>query len=59
MVGDSWSADIVGARMAGIRPVWFNPAGSAAPDGASHVAQLPGFEPVAEAVRIIFDAHRD
>jgi len=25
MVGDSWSADIVGARRAGIRAIWFNP----------------------------------
>lgn len=24
MVGDSWTSDIVGARNAGIRPVWFN-----------------------------------
>jgi len=25
MVGDSWAADIVGARRAGIRAIWFNP----------------------------------
>jgi HAD superfamily hydrolase (TIGR01549 family) len=24
MVGDSWGSDVVGARAAGIRPVWFN-----------------------------------
>ena len=24
MVGDSWEADVMGARSAGIRPVWFN-----------------------------------
>jgi HAD superfamily hydrolase (TIGR01549 family) len=24
MIGDSWSSDVVGARRAGIRPVWFN-----------------------------------
>src|SRR5215207_6172988 len=24
MVGDSWTADVIGALAAGIRPVWFN-----------------------------------
>ena len=28
MVGDSWAADIAGARAAGIRPIWFNPLGA-------------------------------
>lgn len=32
MVGDSWPADIEGARRAGIRAVWFNRTGAAAPD---------------------------
>ena len=27
MVGDSWAADIEGARAAGIRPIWFNRSG--------------------------------
>ena len=31
MVGDSWAADVEGARAAGIRPIWFN---RAAPSGA-------------------------
>ena len=35
MVGDSWAADIEGARAAGIRPIWFNRAGRPPPDGVS------------------------
>ena len=31
MVGDSWAADVEGARGAGIRPIWFNRAGRRAP----------------------------
>lgn len=32
MVGDSWEIDIMGARKAGIAPVWFNRFGSPCPD---------------------------
>ena len=35
MVGDSWSSDVVGARRAGIRPVWFNRFGETPGDGAA------------------------
>ncbi len=59
MVGDSWRADIAGARAAGIRAVWFNPARLAAPEEPGAVRQLYAFEPVSHAMRIIFDAHRD
>ena len=59
MVGDSWAADIAGAQAAGIRAVWFNPRRLAVPDDRVAVAQLESFEPVSEAMRIIFDAHRD
>jgi HAD superfamily hydrolase (TIGR01549 family) len=59
MVGDSWSADVAGARAAGIRAVWFNPARLAAPDEPGVVRQLHAFEPISEAMRIIFGAHRD
>ena len=34
MVGDSWANDIEGARAAGIRAIWFNPAGDPPPDPA-------------------------
>lgn len=45
MVGDSWLADIEGARAAGIRPIWFNPTRAAAPDPTIEVDQLTAFEP--------------
>jgi putative hydrolase of the HAD superfamily len=32
MVGDSWSADVLGARAAGLRGIWFNPHGLACPE---------------------------
>jgi HAD superfamily hydrolase (TIGR01549 family) len=56
MVGDSWAADIAGARAAGIAPVWFNPAGSAPPE--TDVPVLRALTPVEPALRTIFDAHR-
>jgi putative hydrolase of the HAD superfamily len=32
MIGDAWETDIVGARAAGIRPIWFNRFRAASPD---------------------------
>jgi HAD superfamily hydrolase (TIGR01549 family) len=34
MVGDAWGTDIVGARSAGLRAVWFNRTGAASPEPA-------------------------
>jgi len=45
MVGDNWLADVVGARAAGIRPVWLNRLGVARPLAA--VAELTSLEPLA------------
>lgn len=59
MVGDSWHADIAGAHAAGIRAVWFNPGRLAPPQDAADVPQLHAIEPVSEAMKVIFDAHRD
>lgn len=56
MVGDSWPADILGARALGIPAVWFNPAGAAAPDPA--VPVLRTLRPAEAAMRVIIDAHR-
>jgi putative hydrolase of the HAD superfamily len=53
MVGDSWTADIEGARAARIRPIWFNPTGAPAPDRSAAVTQLRALEPVDEIVKII------
>lgn len=33
MIGDSWNEDVLGARAAGIRPVWFNRFGRSRPPG--------------------------
>ena len=57
MVGDSWAADIVGARSAGIRAVWFNRFGAVAPE-PSGVAELRSFEPAAYAVQVILGDSR-
>ena len=60
MVGDAWKTDIVGARRAGIRAVWFNPSRRPKPDGVD-VAELSSFVPAEHAVAIILDrdARRD
>lgn len=59
MIGDSWSADVAGARAAGIRAVWFNRLGEAPPDVDPAVGELRSLEPADAALRVIFDAHRD
>ncbi len=50
MLGDSWSADVVGARAAGIRAVWFNPMRSPSPDPDLGVRELHALEPVEGAI---------
>ena len=54
MVGDSWTADIVGARTAGIRPVWFNPLRRPPPEADASVAEIHALEPVDAALAVIF-----
>ncbi len=44
MVGDSWSSDVIGARAAGIRPVWFNRFGATRPEPIE-VGELRSFRP--------------
>ena len=44
MVGDSWPNDVAGAVHAGLRAVWYNPSGQAAPADVPH-ATLTGFLP--------------
>jgi putative hydrolase of the HAD superfamily len=58
MVGDSWAADIEGARAAGIRAIWFNPTGVVAPDSAADVEQLRSLEPTDEVLRVILGKSR-
>lgn len=52
MIGDSWPLDIVGARAAGIRAVWFNRF-RATPDDPAPVAQLPHFDDIDAALATI------
>jgi HAD superfamily hydrolase (TIGR01549 family) len=54
MVGDSWSADVAGAKAAGIRAIWFNPLGHERPSPDPAVEELRSLEPVDEAMRVIF-----
>jgi putative hydrolase of the HAD superfamily len=54
MVGDSWPADIEGARAAGIRAVWFNRRGGSAPAGAALVPEVSSLRPVDALMRAIF-----
>lgn len=56
MVGDSWAADIEGARAAGIRPIWFNRSGRPTPDGSRDVCQISTLSPIDAIMRAIFDA---
>ena len=54
MFGDAWATDIVGARQAGIRAVWFNRSGAESPsaDVAEVRALLPTDELMRDAARI-------
>jgi putative hydrolase of the HAD superfamily len=45
MVGDAWRTDIAGARAAGIRAIWFNPAGVPRPDPWDGVGEIRSLEP--------------
>jgi HAD superfamily hydrolase (TIGR01549 family) len=54
MIGDSWTADIAGARAAGVRAIWFNPAGLQRPDRWEDVGEIRSLEPVSSAMSVIF-----
>ena len=54
MIGDSWTADVLGAHAAGIRPIWFNPLGLPRPDENSDVAELRTLEPTPAVLGMIF-----
>jgi len=44
MIGDSWESDIIGARNAGIRAIWFNRYGNKSPEPSS-VVEVDSFLP--------------
>jgi YjjG family noncanonical pyrimidine nucleotidase len=53
MVGDSWTADIAGARAAGIRAIWFNPTRLPKPQHDDAVEELWSLEPLDRALAVI------
>ena len=54
MVGDSWVADVVGARAAGLRAIWFNRLRHPRPAPLSGIAELHTLDPPDEALAAIF-----
>jgi putative hydrolase of the HAD superfamily len=54
MIGDAWHTDILGARAAGVRPVWLNRAGRASPD--SSVAEIRALEPLQAVWTVVLTA---
>lgn len=52
MVGDSWAMDVMGARAAGLRAVWFNRTGRACPD-PTLARELISLEPAEEVARLL------
>ncbi len=57
MFGDSWANDVVGARRAGIRPVWFNRF-AVTPPGRGRVAEVRSLRPAGPAERTILGGGR-
>jgi HAD superfamily hydrolase (TIGR01549 family) len=55
MVGDSWAADIVGARAAGIRANWYNPPGARQPAGPLIVTEIAALTPVERVMPLLLD----
>jgi HAD superfamily hydrolase (TIGR01509 family) len=53
MVGDSWGADVLGARAAGIRAVWLNRTGRPCP-GPTKGAEIKSLFPTASVVGLLF-----
>ncbi|MCA1561661.1 MAG: HAD-IA family hydrolase [Acidobacteria bacterium] len=54
MVGDSWAADIAGARRLGMRAIWFNRGRRPSPEPESLIQEITAFEPVEDAIEVIF-----
>jgi putative hydrolase of the HAD superfamily len=59
MVGDSWAADVIGARAAGINAIWFNPDRAPSPEPDAGVVELHRLEPIDVALATIFGGAGD
>lgn len=55
MVGDSWESDVVGARQAGLRAVWFNRS-HAAPPGGSTATMITSLQPAQRVAALVLAA---
>lgn len=53
MIGDAWATDILGARAAGIRAIWFNRLGLPCPDPAL-ADEIRSLAPAAAVLELIF-----
>jgi HAD superfamily hydrolase (TIGR01509 family) len=58
MFGDSWAADIAGARAAGLRAIWFNRHGHSRPEPDDDVVEIRSLEPVEPVLEAIFPPSR-
>lgn len=54
MIGDSWRSDVLGARNAGIRALWFNRTGLPCPN-PTLATEIRALEPLDEVVRVILE----
>jgi HAD superfamily hydrolase (TIGR01549 family) len=45
MLGDAWNTDIIGARAAGLRAIWFNPRHRPRPEPADDVVEIASLDP--------------
>ena len=55
MIGDAWHTDVAGAVAAGVRAVWLNRAGLAAPQPTA-VDEVRSLEPLADVWRVLVPA---
>ena len=56
MIGDSWPADVEGARAAGIRAIWFNRTGRPLPERSGGVTAIGTLTPMDAVMAAIFHA---
>ena len=54
MIGDAWATDIAGARAAGVRAIWLNPAGTPRPEAWPDVEEIQVLEPVSAVLSVVF-----
>jgi putative hydrolase of the HAD superfamily len=58
MIGDSWPADVLGARAAGIRAIWFNRRRVARPEPLADVEEITALEPPELVLALVFGERR-